>query len=155
MSNATVSNRKSWLKPALMICCALAMVGCAAITDKHGHHFNEGEVQQVQPGMSQDAVRMALGTPDTTSAVSGGNTYYYISSTKKQTAFFKPEEVDRKVVAVYFNQVGSVDKVANYGLKDGQIVNYNTNETLAHTRDRNLISRFFRGVGPKTKLTDE
>lgn len=155
MRTATPRSRRSRLKSILATYCVLAMAGCAAVTDKHGHHFNEGEVQQVQPGMTQDAVRMALGTPDTTSTVTGGNTYYYISSTKKQTAFFKPDEVDRKVVAVYFNQVGSVDKVAHYGLKDGQIINYNTNETLAHTRDKNLISRFFRGVGPKTKLVDE
>jgi len=56
-------------------------------------------------------------------------------------------EVDRKVLAVYFNQIGSVEKVAHYGMKDGQVVNFNNNETLAYTRDKNLISRFFRGVG--------
>ena len=104
--------------------------------------------------MSQDAVRSALGTPDTTSNVSGNNAYYYISSTTKQTAFFKPDEVDRKVVAVYFNPVGSVERVANYGLKDGQVVDYNSRETLAHMRDKSFISKFFRGVGPKQKIAE-
>lgn len=133
----------------------LATAGCAATTTKHGHHFNDGDLQQVQPGMSQEAVRMALGTPETTSTASGGNAFYYISSTMKQTAFFKPDEVDRKVLAVYFNQVGSVERVANYGLKDGKIVDYNKGETLAYMRDKNFIQRFFRGVGPKQKIADE
>ena len=133
----------------------LGAAGCAATTTKHGHHFNEGEVQQVQPGMTQDAVRSSLGTPDTTSTVSGGNTYYYISSTTKQQAFFKPDEVDRKVVAVYFNPVGSVEKVAHYGLKDGQVVDFNNRETPAHLRDKSFISKFFRGVGPKQKVFAE
>lgn len=133
----------------------LVAAGCSATTIKHGHHFNDDNVAQVQPGMSQEAVRSALGTPDTTSAVPGGNAFYYISSTRKEVAFFKPEEVDRRVVAVYFNPTGSVTQVANYGMKDGRIFNYASGETPAHIRDRNLISRFFRGVGPKGKLFDD
>ena len=128
---------------------------CAATTTRHGHQFGEGDLQQVQPGMSQDAVRTALGTPDTTSAASGTNAYYYISSTTKQTAFFKPDEVDRKVLAVYFNQVGSVEQVAHYGMKDGQLVDFAKGETPAYMRDRSFISRFFRGVGPKQKLGEQ
>ena len=131
------------------------MAGCAATTIKHGHHFNDNDLQQIQPGMSQDAVRSALGTPDTTSAVQSGNAFYYISSTRKEVAFYKPEEVDRRVVAVYFNRTGSVDQVANYGMKDGRVLDYVSHETAAHMRDRNFISRFFRGVGPKQKAFDE
>lgn len=134
---------------------ALLLVGCAATTTKHGHHFSATDLQQVQPGMSQEAVRNALGTPATTSTVAGGNAYYYISSTTKQTAFMKPDEVDRRVVAVYFTPVGSVQHVAQYGMKDGKLINYSSRETPAHLRDKGFISRFFRGVGPKQKLLDE
>ena len=136
---------------------ALVLFGCASATTilKHGHHFQETDLQQVQPGMNEDSVRMALGTPDTTSALPGGNAFYYISSTTKQTAIFKEQEVDRKVLAVYFNQVGGVDKVAHYGMKDGRVFDFVKNETPAHLRDKSFISRFFRGVGPKQKLFDD
>lgn len=136
---------------------AAVLAGCASATTtlKHGHHFQETDLQQVQPGMNEDSVRMALGTPDTTSALPGGNAFYYISSTTKQTAVFKEQEVDRKVLAVYFNQVGSVDKVAHYGIKDGRVFDFAKNETPAHLRDKSFISRFFRGVGPKQKIFDE
>ncbi|MDX2157879.1 MAG: outer membrane protein assembly factor BamE [Hyphomicrobiaceae bacterium] len=140
---------------ALALLAGVVSAGCSATTIKHGHYLNENELQQVQPGMSEDTVRMALGTPDTTSALPGGNAYYYISSTKKEAAFFKPEEVDRKVVAVYFNQTGSVTQVANYGMRDGRVFDYVKNETPAHMRDKSFISRFFRGVGPKQKITDD
>ena len=125
------------------------------MTIKHGHHLRDTDLQQVQPGMGEDSVRMALGTPDTTSALPGGNAFYYISSINKQTAFFKPEEVDRKVIAVYFNQVGSVSQVANYGMKDGRVFDFVKNETPAYMRDKTFISKFFRGIGPKQKLMDE
>ena len=150
--NGVVSPKYSRLAALILV---VMVAGCAATTLKHGHHFNDTDLQQVQPGMSQEAVRTALGTPDTTSTVSGTNAFYYISSTTKQSAFFKPDEVDRKVVAVYFNPVGSVERVAHYGLKDGQVVDYNNRETQAHMRDKTLISRFFRGVGPKQKIGNE
>jgi len=141
------------LAGAAAVCLLLA--GCASATLKHGHHFQETDLQQVQPGMNEDSVRMALGTPDTTSALPGGNAYYYISSTTKDSILFKEQEVDRKVLAVYFNGVGSVDKVAQYGMKDGRVFDFVKNETPAHMRDRNFISRFFRGVGPKQKIVDD
>lgn len=146
--------RASWRAGLFLGSVLFVVAGCAATTTKHGHHFGETDLQQIQPGMSADAVRMALGTPDTTSVVGGGNAYYYISSTTKQTAFFKPDEVDRRVVAIYFSRVGSVEHVAHYGMKDGQIVNYVNRETPAHLRDKGFISRFFRGVGPKQKIAD-
>ena len=140
---------------AVALALTLLIAGCAATTIKHGHHLRDDEVSQIQPGMSQEAVRASLGTPDTTSAVPGGNAFYYISSTRKEVAFFKSEEVDRRVIAVYFNRTGAVDQVANYGMKDGQIFDYVSRETPAHIRDRNFIARFFRGVGPKQKLFDD
>lgn len=134
---------------------ALTIAACSSTTITHGHHLRDTDLQQIQPGMSEESVRMALGTPDTTSALPGGNAFYYVSSKNKQSAFFKPEEVDRKVVAVYFNQVGSVSQIANYGLKDGRVVDFANNETPAYLRDKSFISRFFRGVGPKQKVFSE
>ena len=43
-----------------------------------------------------------LGSPDTTSTI-GGDAYYYISTTQKTVAFLKPREIDRQVIAVYFD----------------------------------------------------
>ncbi|MFV0296532.1 MAG: outer membrane protein assembly factor BamE, partial [Hyphomicrobiaceae bacterium] len=74
---------------------------------------------------------------------------------KKQTAFFKADEVERKVVAVYFNQIGSVTRISNYGMKDGRVVDYAHNETPAYMRDKGFIQKFFRGIGPKQTLTND
>lgn len=130
----------------------VALSGCSTTTLKHGHQFGETDLQQIQPGMTQDAVRTTLGTPDTTSSVSGNRAFYYISSTNKQTAFFKEQEVDRKVVAVYFGPAETVDRIAHYGLKDGQIVDFSKGETQAYMRDKGFLAKFFRGVGAKQKI---
>ncbi|MGE0766671.1 MAG: outer membrane protein assembly factor BamE [Hyphomicrobiaceae bacterium] len=144
---------KLWL--AVGLSATLGLAGCAATTLKHGHQFHDTDLQQVQPGMTEDSVKMALGSPATTSALPGGNAYYYISSTTKQSGFMKEEEVDRKVVAVYFNPTGSVDKVAQYGMRDGRVFDFVKGETPAYMRDKSFISKFFRGVGPKQKIVDD
>ena len=91
---------------------ALALTACSETVTVRGHQFQESDLQRVTKGMGQDQVRAALGSPTTTAAVGTGSAYYYISSTEGQAAFFKPTEKDRKVLAVYFKQMGSVDKVA-------------------------------------------
>ena len=98
--------------------------------------------------MSQDEVRMALGSPATTSTVNAGTAYYYIASTSKQTAFLDPKEVDRKVVAVYFTPVGSVERIAHYGMKNGKVFDFVNRETPAATQSEdNVLRMLFRNLG--------
>ncbi len=130
-----------------------ALAGCAEQITKHGHHFNASDLQSIQPGMSQEQVRMSLGSPATTAAVPPGNAFYYISSTMKQTPLTTPSETDRQVVAVYFNQVGTVDRVANYGLKDGKVFDFVKRTTPAPgTQDDGILKQLFRNLGKKQNI---
>ena len=108
----------------MVLAMPLALGACAPTITKHGHHFQDSDVAQIQNGMSQEQVKTVLGSPTTTATVGGGSAFYYISSTQQQTAFMKPDEVDRKVLAVYFSQFGSVERVSNYGLKDGKVFDF-------------------------------
>jgi outer membrane protein assembly factor BamE (lipoprotein component of BamABCDE complex) len=138
------SRRLAWVAAL-----ALALAGCSETITKHGHHFQESDLQQVSAGMSQEQVKTALGSPTTTAALGSGSAYYYISSVEGQSAFFKPTEKDRKVLAVYFSPLGSVDKVAQYGLKDGKVFDYVKGETPTHARDEGILKSLFRNLGVK------
>lgn len=128
----------------------LLLGACAETITKHGHLFHESDLQQIQPGMSQDQVRLALGTPATTSTTGSGAAYYYIGSTTSQTSFFTPTEVDRKVLAVHFTQAGTVESVANYGLKDGKVFDFISRSTPAPGgKDDGILKQLFRNLGQK------
>ena len=145
----SLSRRPMGLCRALMSALLLSgLAGCASEINRHGHLFSETDLQQIQPGMSQEQVRLTLGTPDTTATV-GGQAFYYISSTTKQVAFFKPEEVDRRIVAVYFNPLGSVERIGNYGMQDGKVFDFVTRETPTKAGERSLLGELFRGIGKK------
>jgi outer membrane protein assembly factor BamE (lipoprotein component of BamABCDE complex) len=122
---------------------------CGETITKHGHQFQDNDLTQVSSGMSQDQVRSTLGTPTTTATVGAGSAYYYISSTTGQTSFFKPVEKDRKVLAVYFSPLGSVDRVAQYGLKDGKVFDYVKQQTPTPARDEGILKALFRNLGTK------
>jgi outer membrane protein assembly factor BamE (lipoprotein component of BamABCDE complex) len=140
-------------KSLVVVACAasiLLLTGCAETITKHGHQFREADLQQVTPGMSQEQVKLTLGSPTTTSAVATGNSFYYISSTEAEKSFLSPRETDRQVVAVYFNQTGMVEQVANYGLKDGKVFDYISRKTPAPGgRDEGLLKSLFRNLGQK------
>ncbi|HUJ36828.1 MAG TPA: outer membrane protein assembly factor BamE [Hyphomicrobium sp.] len=134
----------------LALVAALALCGCEASVIKHGTQFHDGDLQQIQPGMSQEQVRMNLGTPATTAVVNNAQAYYYISSTQSQSAFFLPTENDRQVVAVYFSPGGTVERVANYGLQDGKVFDYVSRTTPAPGgHDDTILKMLFRNLGTK------
>lgn len=131
------------------IASVLVSAACAPTVTKHGHQFQDSDVGQITPGLSQEQVKGVLGSPTTTATVGGGAAFYYISSTQKQTAFFKPDEVDRKVLAVYFSPMGAVERVANYGLKDGKVINFASDTTKHHAKDESILRALFRNLGTK------
>jgi outer membrane protein assembly factor BamE (lipoprotein component of BamABCDE complex) len=146
-------------RPSIIVATALVsgiLAACSSTVTKHGHHFQDTDLQQIQPGMSQEQVRTTLGTPATTASVGTGNAFYYISSTMSQTAFFSPSEVDRRVVAVYFSRTGAVERIAEYGLKDGKVFDFVSRTTpSANTNDEGLLKQLFRNLGKKGSLFGE
>jgi len=135
--------------PALLAL-SLSLAACSEQITKHGIQFRENDVAQVQPGMGQEQVRLVLGSPTTTTTAGNGSVYYYISSTEKKTAFFKGSEVDRQVLAVYFTPTATVERVANYGLKDGKVFDFVSRTTPAPGgKEDGIIKQLFRNLGTK------
>lgn len=146
------------LLPALLSLATLAattaLSGCGADIDRHGHVFMDVDVQQVQAGMTKEQVKTMLGSPDTTSTI-GGDAFYYISTTQKTVMFLKPYEIDRQVVAVYFDGGENVQQVAHYGLKDGIVVNYAKDETPARGKDMTFVEQIFGNVANRKLFKDQ
>lgn len=139
---------------ALALSAVLTLAACGAQIDRHGHVFVDVDLSQVQAGMSKDQVKSVLGSPDTTSTI-GGDAYYYISTTQKSVAFLKPWEIDRQVVAVYFDGGEKVQQVANYGLKDGIVINYYKGETPARGKDLTLLEQIFGNISNRKMFKDQ
>jgi outer membrane protein assembly factor BamE (lipoprotein component of BamABCDE complex) len=152
-----MSNQSSWDSGArrggaasavFVVAFSLMAAGCGGNNIiRQGHQFQDEDLNQVREGMSKEQVTLALGTPDTQSAA-GGGAYYYISTTAVQPmAFLTPEVTDRRVVAIYFTNKDKVEKIANYGLKDGVVFDFIKRETPVYTRDQGMLKEIFRNIG--------
>ena len=136
---------------AALLLGAGALSGCSAEINRHGHVFIDVDINSLKPGMTKDQVAAVLGSPDTTSTIAG-EAYYYISTTTKTISFLKPREIDRQVVAVYFDGRENVQQVAHYGLKDGIIVNYYKKETPARGKDLRLLEQIFGNLANRSMI---
>lgn len=108
---------------------SIVLGGCLEQTLQHGYVVSPEALQQIPVGASQEQVLLALGTPSTVESF-GREGYYYISQTsRKSAAFARSKIVNQRVVAVYFDDVGSVQNVGDFGLKDGRVFDFLTRAT--------------------------
>ncbi len=126
---------------------------CASYTQnfQHGYVFDEASLEQVPPGSSQEQVLLVLGTPSTVATVSG-EVFYYISQRAERTAFLEAKVTDQRVLAVYFGQDRRVERIANYGLKDGKVFDFISRTTPTGGVDQNLIKQILQGAQFKPKM---
>jgi outer membrane protein assembly factor BamE (lipoprotein component of BamABCDE complex) len=120
--------------------------GGIAKTSYHGYVVSQTALEQVPVGSSKDQVLIALGSPSTT-ANYGGEVFYYISQTRRQAAAFLPDKVvDQRVLAVYFTKDETVERIADYGLKDGKVFDFVTKTTPTRGKDDNFLQQVLSGV---------
>lgn len=123
--------------------------GCASRVRHHGYVISQNALSQVPVGSSQEQVLLVLGTPSTSSTV-GGETFYYISYKIEERAFFAPEVTDRRVLAIHFDQDRQVQRIAEYGLEDGRVVDLVTRTTPSGGQQVNFIRQLLGNVGQGT-----
>jgi len=116
--------------------------GCTQVYH-HGYMIPEGALEQLPLGSSQEQVLIVLGTPSTVATISG-EVFYYISQRSEQTSFLPQKEVDRRVVAVYFDKNRRVQRLADYGIKDGKIFDYISRTTPSGGTEQNYLGLMFK-----------
>lgn len=125
----------------------LAAVGCTPIVDARGNLPAPERLAQIKPGeQTRDEVAHILGTPSTLSAF-GDPVWYYVSYRTETVGLFAPEEVDRKIVAVEFDDNGYVKDLETYGLTDGKKVEFVERETPTAGKQMSVLQQFFGNIG--------
>ena len=128
---------------------ALTLGGCIGYDGDfdRGYQVDQDTLSQIKVGTTTKPEALALlGTPSTTSTV-GGDAWYYIGQKMKHTLEFMPVQMtDQQVLAVYFTKEGKVDRIANYGMKDGKVFDFISRTTPTSGSENNFISYMFRTI---------
>jgi outer membrane protein assembly factor BamE (lipoprotein component of BamABCDE complex) len=133
----------------LVLASALALGACTRETFQRGYVLPEGALEQIPLGASQEQVLLVLGTPSTVATVSG-EAFYYISQRADRPIMFMPTEVtDQRVIAVYFDKQRKVQRLAEYGMKDGHLFDFVSRSTPTSGNDLNVITTIIRNLEGK------
>ncbi|MEA2760160.1 MAG: hypothetical protein QOH65_2773 [Methylobacteriaceae bacterium] len=130
------------------LCLAMPLVGCLGYdgTISRGYLSTNSGLDKVTPGMPAEQVLSTLGTPSTTSTV-GGDAWYYISQrVERKFRFMNPSVTDQRVIAVYFSKQKKVERIANYGLEDGQVIDVLSRTTPTAGSEQNFLRQMLTGL---------
>ena len=118
--------------------------GCFTETYQRGYIMPEGALDQIPIGSSQEQVLIVLGTPSTVATVSGEAFYYISQRSERPVAFMPHHVVDQRVIAVYFDKNRRVERLANYGLRDGKLFDYVSRTTPTGGKDVGYLGALFK-----------
>jgi outer membrane protein assembly factor BamE (lipoprotein component of BamABCDE complex) len=137
----------SGMKRGMGVLALVALSACAAQYRNHGYVPRDDELAEVVVGEStRDTVARAVGRPSSTGLLTGG-AWYYVGSRFRHFGPRLPEEIDRQVVAISFNESGTVENVERFGLEDGQAVVLSRRVTDSNIKGLSFLRQLLGNVG--------
>ena len=142
------TGRSLRLGAAVTVVATLGLAGCTTSeVFNQGYVVDQTALDLTPVGSSREQVLLSLGTPSTT-ATFDNEVFYYVSQKRVRGAMFmKPKLVDQSVLAVYFDEDGTVKQIANYTLKDGRVFDMITRTTPTGGVDKSFLAQVLSGAG--------
>ncbi len=130
---------------AALVLCLSACSSDLFITHNGNMPSNE-RISQLKLGDTKEQVVQTLGAPS--SVVSfDKNTWIYMSSEIKRIAFMEPEEVNRDILTIEFNNDGKVTNIQRLTKADGKNITVNSDTTQSYGQEPGFFKKYFGGVG--------
>lgn len=129
------------------ICTALALAGCTSTKSRHGYVYDPTLANAIQPGIdNMTSVEATLGRPSYTSEF-GPMTWYYVTTTSEQRPFSQPKIQQLNVMAVKFDNNGSVVAAEFTGKERMARITPDGDKTPTLGRQRSFFEDLFGNVG--------
>ena len=123
------------------------LAACTALYQNHGYVPRDDELAKVVVGTStRDDVAKAVGRPSSTGLLTGG-AWYYVGSRFRYYGPREPEEIDRQVVAISFDEGGTVENVERFGREKGQVVVLSRRVTDSNIKGLGFLRQLLGNIG--------
>lgn len=110
------------LATVMAMLCLLSAMGCTASYRNHGYVPNDEDLNALVVGVDTRAtVDDVIGAPSASGLLSGGD-YYYVRSRVREFGMYRPEVVERQVLAISFNEDETIANIERFSLADGNVV---------------------------------
>ena len=123
------------------------LAACTALYQNHGYIPRDADLEQVVVGKStREDVGKAVGRPSSTGLLTGG-AWYYVGSRFRHYGPREPQEIDRQVVAISFDEGGTVENVERFGLEKGQVVVLSRRVTDSNIKGLGFLRQLLGNIG--------
>lgn len=124
-----------------------ALAACSATYTNHGYVPPAEDLDQIVVGIDTRAtVEETLGSAGSTS-VREDDALYFVRSRVRTFAMLEPEVVERRVVAVSFDQAGVVQNIETFGLERGQAVQLTRRVTDSSVAGKSFLRQLIGNIG--------
>lgn len=132
---------------AVAIAAIGGLLGCAPVVRSHGYTPPDEELQTIRVGQdTRGSVRRKIGRP-AGSGIFTDEGWYYVSQKVEHLTYYEPEVIERRVVAITFDQNDVVASVDLYGMEDGKIVDLETNTTPTFGAQLTILEQVLGNIG--------
>ena len=147
-------SRRIWRNMALVVAVG-ALSACTPVINVHGQTPDTKDLELIEIGQSSRRdVEQRLGTPSTVGVFSD-NVWYYYTETTETVAFFEPEVIERKIIAIVFTPDDLVENVATYTEADGKQVELVSRVTPTAGNELTFFQQLFGNIGRFTNPTGQ
>ena len=123
------------------------LVACTPIYTNHGFVPDDKDLASITTGVdTRETVGAFLGRPSVEGLIGDGE-WFYVRSQWKTVGAKAPQEIDRQVLAITFDDTGVVTNIERFGLEKGEIVAISRRVTTEPIKGRNALAQIFGNIG--------
>ena len=132
---------------ALLTTLAASLAACSPVVSVRGYVPDDDRLASITPNETRrEEVERTLGSPSTVSPFND-KIWYYMNETTEQYAFFDPEVIARKIIAITFNEQETVEDVVTYTEADGKDIQIVSRTTPTAGNEVTILQQLFGNIG--------
>lgn len=132
----------------------LAVTACSATYKNHGYVPPEQDLQQLVVGIDTRASVDDVVGPPSLAGMSDEGDYYYVRSRQRTFGMFRPEVIERQVLAISFNADDTIANIERFGLEDGRVVPLARRVTDTTVADSGFLRQLLSNLGNFNPFAD-
>jgi len=126
---------------------AIAAAGCEPVVRTHGYAPVPEVLSDIRVGAdTRGSVRRKIGRP-TAEGLFGETDWVYVATTIEHLTYHEPRVVDRRVVAIAFDENDVVSALDEFGMEDGRVVPLRPGTTPTYGRQLGILEQFLGNIG--------
>lgn len=134
-------------RAGLAMAFVLMMAACTPIVRNHGYAPSDADLSLLTVGVdTRDTVAETVGRPAAQGLLNDEG-WFYVQSRFEHVGPRQPREVDRQVVAITFDQNGTVANIERFGLAEGRVVPLSRRVTESNIKGFSFIRQLLSGIG--------